>query len=129
MPGRGRQDRFGRRSEVLKRHAPGRVHDSNSRAGGARLGCARRSCPALLYLQYVTNRLPPTVAAGRRACAAAPAGSNVCGNSTAPAYPPTWNFAGKYLVDQCGRLRHAVGNSASYPCAARPYWVSTRILG
>jgi len=50
-----------------------------------------------------------------RACAAAPAGSNVCGNSTAPAYPPTWNFAGKYLVDQCGRLRHAVGNSASYP--------------
>jgi glutathione peroxidase-family protein len=30
-------------------------------------------------------------------------------------YPPSWNFAGKYLIDQCGRLVGAAGNSASEP--------------
>jgi glutathione peroxidase-family protein len=30
-------------------------------------------------------------------------------------YPPSWNFAGKYLIDQCGKLVGAAGNSASEP--------------
>ena len=33
-------------------------------------------------------------------------------------YPPTWNFAGKYMIDKCGKLRSAAGNSPVEPWTA-----------
>lgn len=38
--------------------------------------------------------------------------SGPCGNRS---YPPAWNFAGKYLVDKCGKLRHAAQNIPTLP--------------
>ena len=46
---------------------------------------------------------------------ASPLMTRTCLSKMASAYPPSWNFAGKYLIDQCGKLVGAAGNSASEP--------------
>lgn len=45
-------------------------------------------------------------------CTSAPGGQGCSSTS----YPPSWNFAGKYIFDKCGKLREAVGgNSPAAP--------------